>query len=150
MNNTVRRLLCALVILCIRTALVLSRNRLALEFHKLALTRLEETMSRSPGDRLTFTDRLPERVGLAPNDELGKLARHQQWLVNAGYLARRDVWITNASDFIPTNLLRKLNAGRFAMIWKGNWSNSLITVIAQPDRIETITDWIHEHDSHTH
>ncbi|PYJ63315.1 MAG: hypothetical protein DME24_01645 [Verrucomicrobia bacterium] len=140
----------SLVILCIGTALVLSRNRLALEFHKLALTRLEETMSRSPDDRLTFTDRLPERVGLAPNDELDKLARHQQWLVNAGYLARRDVWITNASDFIPTNLLRKLNAGRFAMIWKGNSSNSLITVIAQPDRIETITDWIHEHDSHTH
>src|SRR5207247_1542331 len=71
-------------------------------------------------------------------------------LVKSRYLAFRYGWNTNASYFIPTNLLRKLNAGMFAMIWKGNSSNSLITVIAQPDRIETITDWIHEHDSHTH
>jgi hypothetical protein len=133
------------VLTVILVAAYFKRSESPSEYHQRALTAAEIAAVKAGKGQFGIADRIRQLFGNPPTDHLAAVGRHQQALIDFGVLSRRDLTLVHDCDpamFSPSNMLSV--GGEFSYVY---FAGRQLTVIAKPERIEQLTQWIHEKDT---
>jgi hypothetical protein len=143
-----KTLIIAFVLTVVLVAAFVKMTESPVEYHKRALTAAEIAGVKASKGQLGIADRIRFFLRRPSTDHAAAVTRHQQALIEYGVLTSRELTLSHdyspamLAAFSPSNMLSV--GGEFSYIY---FAGHQATVIAKPDRIEQLTQWIHEHDT---